>query len=154
MSKVFQVQSLYSFKTEGGGMARQGNKFPSITLPGLEKISHFNRRHYVQRLRLPAEKICTVVFLGLPTAEFLRLRSGQLLINLYINPKLIFMTLSPSIPLLFWYVSNLCPIAKGAVVQSKYSSVLFLFLIIIVNAGFSQSVAISKVQNSHQNTFL
>jgi len=41
--------------------------------------------------------ICTVVFLGLPTAEYVRLSWGQLLVNLYINPKSIFMTLSPSL---------------------------------------------------------
>jgi len=44
-----------------------------------------------------AEKICTIVILSLPTAESVQLRWGQLLVNLYINPKLIFMTLSPSI---------------------------------------------------------
>jgi len=39
------------------------------------------------------------VILGLPTAESLQVRWGQLLVNLYINPKLIFVTLSPSIEL-------------------------------------------------------
>jgi len=54
-------------------------------------------RNYIQRLRLTAGKICTVVILGLPTTESVRLRWGQLLVKLNLNPKLIFMTLSPSI---------------------------------------------------------
>jgi len=37
------------------------------------------------------------VIFGLATAESLQLRRGQLFVNPYINPKLIFMTLSPSI---------------------------------------------------------
>jgi len=51
------------------------------------------------RLSIPARaagKVCTVVNLGLATAESLQLRLGQPLLNLYISQKLIFMTLSPS----------------------------------------------------------
>jgi len=58
------------------------------------------QRHYKQRMCLPAHaarNICTEVILGLTTAESLQVRLDQLLVNLYINPKLIFMSLSPSI---------------------------------------------------------
>jgi len=57
-------------------------------------------RNCIHRLLLPANaavKICTIVILGLPTPESVWLRWGKLLVNLYLNPKLIFMTLSPSI---------------------------------------------------------
>jgi len=60
-------------------------------------VEVFNHRHYIHRLQIPAYvagKICTVVILGLPTAELVRLRWGRLLVNLYINLKSIFMTLS------------------------------------------------------------
>jgi len=56
-------------------------------------------RHHIHRLCLPgnaAVKICTIVNFGLPTAESGHLSWGQLLVNPYISPKLIFMTLSPS----------------------------------------------------------
>jgi len=55
------------------------------------------------RLRLPghaAGKIFTIVILGSATAESVRLGWGQLLIILYVTPKLVFMTLSPSIYLI------------------------------------------------------
>jgi len=61
------------------------------------------RRHHVHRLHLPAHaagKICTVVNFGLPTAESGQLSWGQLLVNLYVSLKLIFMTLSPSMYLI------------------------------------------------------
>jgi len=57
-------------------------------------------RFNIHRLRLPAYvagKICTVVILRSPTIESVCVKWGQLLVNLYINPKLIFMALSPSI---------------------------------------------------------
>jgi len=57
-------------------------------------------KHYIHRLHLPAHTtvaICTIAILGLATAESLQRRWGQLLVNKYINPKLIFMTLSTSI---------------------------------------------------------
>jgi len=38
-----------------------------------------------------------MAFLDLLTAEFVRLSWGQLLVSLYVNPKSIFMTLSPSL---------------------------------------------------------
>jgi len=47
-----------------------------------------------------AVNISTVAFLGIPTAESVRLCHGHLLVNLYITPKSIFMTLSPSIYLI------------------------------------------------------
>jgi len=60
---------------------------------------------YNHRLRVSAHaagKIFTVVILGLATAESLQFRFSQLLENLYINQKLVFMTLS--IPL---YIQSL-----------------------------------------------
>jgi len=51
-------------------------------------------------LPLSAGKICTVLNLRLATAESVPLRHGQLFVNLYVNPKLIFMTLSR--PLYIW----------------------------------------------------
>jgi len=56
-----------------------------------------NHRHYIHRLRFLAHvagKIC--VILGLVTAKSLQLRLGQLLVNLYINLKSVFMPLTPS----------------------------------------------------------
>jgi len=67
-----------------------------VTASGWESEGHDHRR-YIRRLLHPAhvaEKICTVVILGIAIAEFLKLRWGQLLVNLYINPKLTFKTLS------------------------------------------------------------
>jgi len=46
-----------------------------------------------------AGNICNVVILGLPTAEPMQQRWGQLLVNLYITPKLI---LRPFLPLNIW----------------------------------------------------
>jgi len=79
------------------GAAGENFALPSMTGYSLLYAHH---RHYIQRLSLPAyavEKICTVMILSLPTAQSVWLRWGQLLVNLYINPKLIFMTLSHTI---------------------------------------------------------
>jgi len=54
-----------------------------------------NQRHCVHRLSLP------VYITVKPTTESVRLRWGQVLVNLYVNPKLVFMTLSPFIYLTF-----------------------------------------------------
>jgi len=47
-------------------------------------------RQYIQTVPNCLRCRKDVVILGLPTADTLRLRWGQLLVNLYINPKLIF----------------------------------------------------------------
>jgi len=56
-----------------------------------ELKTYLDHIHYIHRLlRLPAyaaRKICTVVILGLSTAEYLQLRWGQLLVNHYVNLK-------------------------------------------------------------------
>jgi len=62
----------------------------SFYLKSLSTALH--HRHHIHRLRLPAHaagKICNVLNFGLPTAESRQLSWGQLLVNLYISPKLI-----------------------------------------------------------------
>jgi len=102
-----------SFKTVGGdrgdrqtdtghhavllGSLYKFQNCPSASLVR-DKISHSTMSRHGHRLRLPAQaagKICTIVILGLATAESLQIRLGQLLVNLYKKPKLIFMTLLP-----------------------------------------------------------
>jgi len=60
-------------------------------------------RHYIHRLHLPAHsaiKIWNIVIMDLATAESLLLKCGHMLVNLFLNPKLIFSTLSTSIYLI------------------------------------------------------
>jgi len=63
-------------------------------------VAVFDHRRFIHGLCLPAYaavKICTIMFLGLPIAESVRPRWGQLLVNLNVNPELIFMPLLLSI---------------------------------------------------------
>jgi len=75
----------------------RGDILSVLILSSIRKPIH---RHYIHRLCLHAYaegKFWTVAILGLPTGESVRLRWGQLLLNLLITPKSILMTLSLSI---------------------------------------------------------
>jgi len=72
------------------------------------------QRYYIN-MRLSAYaavKICTVVILGWPTAESVLLRWGQLLVNLYTNPKLILWPFLPLCIRSLWVKECLSPLAS------------------------------------------
>jgi len=68
---------------------------------------------------LPAH--AAVVHFGLPTAESGQLSWGQLLVNPYINPKLIFMSLSPSLYLITKWVYCVSYFLSGRIWGFKLS---------------------------------
>jgi len=115
-------------------------------------------KHYLHRLRLPsqtAEKICTLVILGLATVESLQLRWDQLVVNLYallhflVRPALFFLHFCwlPALQkLVNYYLVQHCLI--GSLTINRHGGLFSLKIITVIILCCIASSSIKRAFNT------